>query len=741
MSEDRKSLSPEPGLSVSVKFAVAVGVALIALSSMVGITLSQRARGYLIESRMYGATMVVELLTTTLEPVLDFGDQNDIAAELSRLQASADISYVGVWPQGAEKPVELHPDAITVSDRTRPSVSARPITEQPDRLVAIRQLESPTGGALGALVVHFSLEQANAQFHTVQRQIFMLSAAMAVLVAAVVYWIARSQIIFPLDKLLGATRTLESGEVTTVEITSSDEIGRLGRAFNRMGAAIEDRENRLAEARARLQELLDHMRQGIIVVDPDGTIESVQSRQAEVIFSGHAKVKLPVGELLYPDETEGVEAEALKEWLDVVFEIGATDWAAVDELAPKEVVLGRGTEDERILDLEFQPIIESGDVARVMLLVSDETERHQLQRTVKEKDEEHTRQMAAMRRLVVGGGQLVVGVLNRARTRLSRCNVLLPENLTTLQLVELEELFQHVHTIKGEAQVFDLDPVVAASASLEDDLGILRTPIRAGNTDIPLEVSERLVRECQQIRLALDNAETMLIEASPVGAAVLQQITVGRDDISRLAEIASGRKDEIGELANRLASRPFGECALSLLDAVPRWASTQRKRAHLDISGRDVMVPPDLAAELSGVLTQIVRNSVIHGIETTDERTDLGKDPLGTIQVSCEVVPGRGLKIVTSDDGRGLNISLVKEAAMAAGAGDLEATEAVFAPGVSTEAAGDLAGRGAGMGAVRETLKPLGYVVSVDNRPGQGLTITISPKMGDGNSRPPRLGV
>ena len=108
MSEDRKSLSPEPGLSVSVKFAVAVGVALIALSSMVGIRLSQRARGYLIESRMYGATMVVELLTTTLEPVLDFGDKNDIAAELSRLQASADISYVGGWPQGAKTPAPVY---------------------------------------------------------------------------------------------------------------------------------------------------------------------------------------------------------------------------------------------------------------------------------------------------------------------------------------------------------------------------------------------------------------------------------------------------------------------------------------------------------------------------------------------------------------------------------------------------------------------------------------------------------
>ena len=85
------------------------------------------------------------------------------------------------------------------------------------------------------------------------------------------------------------------------------------------------------------------------------------------------------------------------------------------EVTPTTVVLDGGTDVERVLALDFRPIEENGKIDRIMMLVSDETQVRHLERAVQERQEAHDRQMSAMRRLVAGGGQLLVSILSRAR--------------------------------------------------------------------------------------------------------------------------------------------------------------------------------------------------------------------------------------------------------------------------------------------------------------------------------------
>src|SRR5262249_13050114 len=157
------------------------------------------------------------------------------------------------------------------------------------------------------------------------------------------------------------------------------------------------------------------------------------------------------------------------------------------------------------------------------------------------------------------------------------------------------ELFQHVHTIKGEAQTFDLLDLVAHSRGLEELLATLRANAQPTGSATTGSIHPALLRGIKGAMEAVDLAEQMFVEASPIGRAALQQVTVNRADVARLCEIAANNSDELGALATRLASRPFGEAVATLADRVPTWADAERKRARLEVDGKDVLVPPSLA--------------------------------------------------------------------------------------------------------------------------------------------------
>src|SRR6185369_9722271 len=162
--------------------------------------------------------------------------------------------------------------------------------------------------------------------------------------ALILILIARRQIIKPLAKVAEGTRRLEKGQLDArVNIQSRDEIGQLAHAFNAMGAAIADREQRLQAARKSLRDLFDHMRQAIFAFGPGGKIVGEVSRQATRLF-GHDNLEgMDVCSLLYPSASEhDVDAQAFSEWIRGAFSVREEDWDDFASLAPAEVLIKNG---------------------------------------------------------------------------------------------------------------------------------------------------------------------------------------------------------------------------------------------------------------------------------------------------------------------------------------------------------------------------------------------------------------
>jgi anti-sigma regulatory factor (Ser/Thr protein kinase) len=118
------------------------------------------------------------------------------------------------------------------------------------------------------------------------------------------------------------------------------------------------------------------------------------------------------------------------------------------------------------------------------------------------------------------------------------------------------------------------------------------------------------------------------------------------------------------------------------------------KQVTLEVAHTVARITPRVAEALDVALLHLVRNAVDHGVV---ER--------GTVRIRA-TVEDAALEITVEDDGPGIDVAAVREAARARGieAGDRDA-DLVFEPGVSTRTrVTDVSGRGVGLDAVKTEL-------------------------------------
>jgi len=152
-----------------------------------------------------------------------------------------------------------------------------------------------------------------------------------------------------------------------------------------------------------------------------------------------------------------------------------------------------------------------------------------------------------------------------------------------------------------------------------------------------------------------------------------------------------------------------------------------RKRINTIISGSDNELDKVIVDQLSDPLIHMVRNSVDHGIESSDLRTQRGKPATGTIRLSAQR-EGGSFVIEVEDDGGGLDPDRIYQKGIEKGLikeGQKmtrnEIFELIFENGFSTkDAASELSGRGVGMNVVRETIISLKGSYEIRSEVGKG---------------------
>ena len=166
---------------------------------------------------------------------------------------------------------------------------------------------------------------------------------------------------------------------------------------------------------------------------------------------------------------------------------------------------------------------------------------------------------------------------------------------------------------------------------------------------------------------------------------------------------------------------------------VTRQASKEvDKRINLDIRGSAVEIDRSVLERMAGPFEHLLRNAIVHGIESRTARVAAGKSEIGELLVEIRQ-EGNEVVIQFSDDGQGLDLGRIREKAAATGLigsdinlSETELTDLIFHPGFSTQAVvTELAGRGVGMDVVRSEAAALGGRVAILTEAGKGAQFTI----------------
>lgn len=159
------------------------------------------------------------------------------------------------------------------------------------------------------------------------------------------------------------------------------------------------------------------------------------------------------------------------------------------------------------------------------------------------------------------------------------------------------------------------------------------------------------------------------------------------------------------------------------------------KRVRFSADGTSIEMDRRILEALKDPLLHLIRNAVDHGIEPSEERERAGKPPEGSIHVSIAQKNGNWVELRVVDDGAGINVQSVRQAAIhngiiteeeAARLSEQETIGLLFASGVTTRGmVTDLSGRGLGLAIVRERVEALGGRVSVTTTRGLGTTFSL----------------
>lgn len=158
------------------------------------------------------------------------------------------------------------------------------------------------------------------------------------------------------------------------------------------------------------------------------------------------------------------------------------------------------------------------------------------------------------------------------------------------------------------------------------------------------------------------------------------------------------------------------------------------KEIELKMSGEDTEVDRAVIDELGEPLIHLIRNSIDHGIEATEDRKKIGKTAKGTVYLRA-FQAGNNVVIEVEDDGSGIDYDKVKQSAIKKNLVDADSAESLsehdivnflFLPGFSTsKKVTDISGRGVGLDVVKNKIESMGGFIEVETKRNIGTTFSI----------------
>lgn len=511
--------------------------------------------------------------------------------------------------------------------------------------------------------------------------------------------------------LLAATGALNAhvnAEIGALEESDSllqQRIGYVGAAMFLLMLAYFIRKNILADYlinksdRERVA-ILQNLGEGLFLMNAGGEVESQVSEYAKKIFGETfgpgSNVLDALRSSIDPDSID-----AAKQYVALLCDSKRRNLKAhaIRKINPLNQITISGPLGAMHVGFNFSKIQdESGRVTSLLVSVIDSTGEVRLKDELGKEIERNSAQFKLLSELATAANRaeilaLVVDIIEWVEISNASIANKGANGLEFLRVVKT--LQRDAHTFKNRAGEQGLSPISHFMHDLETTM-IAATKTGAVNADKLLEVPNRF----KDILKALSVYRSILLPHGAIGG-------------------------------NAPAKPVFAQIESAAMDQAER----SGKQVKFTASGvePEKCLDEAMLRALRDALLHVAKNSVVHGIETTQERQAAAKNAVGKVALLGRIEDGF-FKCSLLDDGRGIDTETVRRKlgdipawkVKAATMSRRELLNAVFIDGVSTRDIIDHdSGRGIGLAACKEFIENAGGAVEVTSSDGKGCAFDI----------------
>jgi signal transduction histidine kinase len=525
-------------------------------------------------------------------------------------------------------------------------------------------------------------------------KIFFVSMLFVGLSMSTAIWVANI-LTRPLNYLHAATQELGlESTYNKIEVTSNDEIGHLTDMFNIMSDRIVKLLNELRLHNVQLEEMvalrtlelssalelqksvMNSLEEGIIVLDNQAKVTNIFSSSAKKMFPDIESEK-PLASLL----NLNVQEEKTNKKIFKTMYKEMIPFKDIKDLAIKEYF----TKDGNSLEFNYSPVRNpAGKIDKIVILSVDKTDIRKA-----EAEAEQEKKQAKMFVQIMSNQTMFSSAIKDVKNMLTEMEEKVDKNL--------QDFFHVIHSVKGIVVQFHIEGAADCCHKIEDGI---EKRIEENN---PPEKSTEFIKESITI-LKTELREFFKLHGNVVGVQSFDEVKEVK--IIELADLISFQSEFLNTasletqkaFANRFCATPVKEYISAFEDTLYEAARMSNKALNpITITGMEVNLPLRKYDNLFYGIQHLLRNCIEHGIEDTETRDMVGKDPEGTINILTQETDEEYTFNIT-DDGQG--VSGFREASLE------QLLEKITGDGFSSsETVGKLSGRGVGMGAVKEIIK------------------------------------
>ncbi|MBF4692054.1 ATP-binding protein [Fusibacter ferrireducens] len=477
--------------------------------------------------------------------------------------------------------------------------------------------------------------------------------------------------------------------------------------------------NQLEAMNIQMKDILDNVGQGFLRFDENLIIHSGYSQECMGIFKNNISNQF-FSKLIFPDDPE--QADFVDELLLKILRGDPTETKLYLPLLPDEVQL-----NEHIIKIDYRLSKQMTHKKSMVVILTDITEKRKLEAQMDK--EQHILKMVV--KALVNRSMFVEVAENFEQFMTEGI-----ENkwqFTQNQDENLQYIMRQLHTFKGNFSQFDVVQLSEALHTAENQLlGIIQNEgvcnfgdcldanalITAYHHDV--DIIKNYVGEDYMLQ-----EDYFLIERSRIVEIEhkMQSLLSEQDCRILLPEIRS------------LCYKPIKELFKMYPEYTLKLAERLDKTIHnFEIESENILVDEIRFQDFIKSMVHVFRNAVDHGIELPDDRVDSGKDMMGTIKCAIKQ-RDESLEIVIEDDGKGIDLELIKEKLLSSGV-DQDQIDAMSEPVLLSKIFDDnfstkkevslFSGRGVGLSAVKKEVEALEGTIQINSKFGIGTTFVFT---------------